>query len=105
MHLEGTLRHPKQALQAAQDRDDLAYDADVVAADGEEGRVGRQDLHMILLLSSVVGAIIGLALLARRGQDSHTPLPFGPYLAAAGWIALLWGEGINGAYLQWSGLG
>nr|MBP6583987.1 prepilin peptidase [Chromatiaceae bacterium] len=67
--------------------------------------LGWQALPMILILSSVVGAIIGLALLARRGQDRHTPLPFGPYLAAAGWIALLWGEGINGAYLQWSGLG
>ncbi|MBK8638978.1 MAG: prepilin peptidase [Chromatiaceae bacterium] len=67
--------------------------------------LGWQALPMILILSSVVGAIIGLALLARRGQDRHTPLPFGPYLAAAGWIALLWGETINGAYLQWSGLG
>jgi leader peptidase (prepilin peptidase)/N-methyltransferase len=60
---------------------------------------------MILILSSVVGAVIGLALLARRGQDRHTPLPFGPYLAAAGWIALLWGESINGPYLHWTGLG
>jgi leader peptidase (prepilin peptidase)/N-methyltransferase len=67
--------------------------------------LGWQALPMILILSSVVGAIIGLVLLARRGQDRHTPLPFGPYLAAAGWIALLWGEGINGAYLHWSGLG
>ncbi len=67
--------------------------------------LGWQALPMILILSSVVGAIIGLALLAQRGQDRHTPLPFGPYLAAAGWIALLWGKGINGAYLQWSGLG
>ena len=53
--------------------------------------LGWQALPMILILSSVVGAVIGLALLARRGQDRHTPLPFGPYLAAAGWIALLWG--------------
>ena len=67
--------------------------------------LGWQDLPMILILSSVVGAVIGLALLARRGQDRHTPLPFGPYLAAAGWIALLWGESINGAYLHWTGLG
>ena len=67
--------------------------------------LGWQALPMILILSSVVGAIIGLALLARRGQDRHTPLPFGPYLAAAGWLALLWGDSLNGAYLQWSGLG
>jgi leader peptidase (prepilin peptidase)/N-methyltransferase len=67
--------------------------------------LGWQALPMILILSSVVGAVIGLALLARRGQDRHTPLPFGPYLAAAGWLALLWGDSFNGAYLQWSGLG
>lgn len=67
--------------------------------------LGWQALPMILILSSVVGAIIGLALLTRRGQDRHTPLPFGPYLAAAGWLALLWGDSLNGAYLQWSGLG
>ena len=67
--------------------------------------LGWQALPMILILSSVVGAVIGLALLARRGQDRHTPLPFGPYLAAAGWLALLWGDSLNGAYLQWSGLG
>lgn len=67
--------------------------------------LGWQALPMILILSSVVGAVIGLALLTRRGQDRHTPLPFGPYLAAAGWLALLWGDSLNGAYLQWSGLG
>ncbi len=67
--------------------------------------LGWQALPMILILSSVVGATIGLALLARRGQDRHTPLPFGPYLAAAGWIALLWGENINSAYRLWAGLG
>ena len=67
--------------------------------------LGWQALPLILILSSVVGAILGLVLLARRGQNRHTPLPFGPYLAAAGWIALLWGQGINGAYLRWTGLG
>ena len=67
--------------------------------------LGWQALPLILILSSVVGATIGVFLLARSGKDRHTPLPFGPYLAAAGWIALLWGEGISGAYLRWSGLG
>jgi leader peptidase (prepilin peptidase) / N-methyltransferase len=67
--------------------------------------LGWQVLPMILILSSVVGAILGLVLIARRGQDRHTPLPFGPYLAAAGWIALLWGNDLNNAYLQWTGLG
>jgi leader peptidase (prepilin peptidase)/N-methyltransferase len=67
--------------------------------------LGWQALPLILILSSLVGAVIGLILLARSGKDRHTPLPFGPYLAAAGWIALLWGESISGAYLRWSGLG
>ena len=67
--------------------------------------LGWQALPLILILSSVVGAVIGVILLARSGRDRHTPLPFGPYLAAAGWIALLWGESISGVYLHWSGLG
>jgi len=67
--------------------------------------LGWQALPLILILSSLVGAVIGMILLARSGRDRHTPLPFGPYLAAAGWIALLWGDGLSGAYLRWSGLG
>ena len=67
--------------------------------------LGWQALPLILILSSVVGAVIGMILLARSGRDRHTPLPFGPYLAAAGWIALLWGDSISGSYLRWSGLG
>jgi leader peptidase (prepilin peptidase)/N-methyltransferase len=37
-------------------------------------------------------------------KDRNIPIPFGPYLAVAGWLALLWGEKINAAYLQYSGL-
>jgi leader peptidase (prepilin peptidase)/N-methyltransferase len=39
-----------------------------------------------------------------RGRDRNIPIPFGPYLATAGWIALLWGSDITNAYLQFSGL-
>jgi leader peptidase (prepilin peptidase)/N-methyltransferase len=67
--------------------------------------LGWQSLPQILLLSAVTGAIVGLLLIAVRGHDRQVPIPFGPYLAAAGWISLLWGGEINRAYLQWSGLG
>ena len=61
--------------------------------------MGWQALPLIILLSSLVGAIIGIALMVikRRGKD--IPIPFGPYLAMAGWIALLWGDDIMTLYL------
>jgi leader peptidase (prepilin peptidase)/N-methyltransferase len=64
---------------------------------------GWQYLVTIIILSSLVGAICGLALMAFQGRDRRIPMPFGPFLAAAGWIALLWGEAINRAYLSWMG--
>jgi leader peptidase (prepilin peptidase)/N-methyltransferase len=64
---------------------------------------GWQYLLTIILLSSLVGAIFGLALIVLGGQDRRVPMPFGPFLAAAGWIALLWGEAINQTYLNGMG--
>ena len=66
--------------------------------------LGWQMLPLIVLLSSLVGAVCGIALMVikRRGRD--IPIPFGPYLAAAGWIALLWGPDILSRYLDASGL-
>ena len=64
-------------------------------------------LHGILptiLLSSLVGAIIGSIWLYARGRDRATPIPFGPYLAIAGWITFLWGENLVGAYMRFAGL-
>jgi leader peptidase (prepilin peptidase)/N-methyltransferase len=60
--------------------------------------LGWAMLPTIILLSSVVGAIVGISLIvfARRGRDK--PIPFGPYLAAAGMIALLYGEQIGGIF-------
>jgi leader peptidase (prepilin peptidase)/N-methyltransferase len=52
----------------------------------------------VILLSAVVGSIVGIALIVFGGRSSQTAIPFGPYLAAAGWIALLWGERIVTAY-------
>ena len=62
---------------------------------------GWQMLPLIIILSSVVGSIVAIGLLI-RGHERSRPIPFGPYLAAAGWIALLWGEPITAAYLRWA---
>jgi leader peptidase (prepilin peptidase)/N-methyltransferase len=66
--------------------------------------MGWQALPMIVLLSSAVGAVLGGAMIMIQGRDRAQPIPFGPYLAIAGWIALLWGEQISHAYLRWSGM-
>ena len=62
--------------------------------------LGWQALPTIILMSAVVGAIIGIALIVFRGRDRQIPIPFGSYLAAAGWITMLWGETIKNAYLD-----
>jgi leader peptidase (prepilin peptidase)/N-methyltransferase len=66
--------------------------------------LGWQYILMIILLSSLVGAIVGISLIIFRKHNSQVPIPFGPYLAAAGGIALIWGPSINQAYLNWLGL-
>jgi len=66
--------------------------------------MGWQALPMIVLLSSAVGAVLGVAMILTQGRDRAQPIPFGPYLAIAGWIALLWGDQITHAYLRWSGM-
>ena len=62
--------------------------------------LGWQQLPLIILMSAVVGAIIGIALMALRNQERSVPMPFGPYLAAAGWITMLWGDVIQTAYID-----
>ncbi|MDV3240078.1 MAG: A24 family peptidase [Gammaproteobacteria bacterium] len=66
--------------------------------------LGWQALPVTILLSSLVGAVVGIALILIRGRDRNIPIPFGPYIAAAGWLALLWGEDITQAYLRFAGL-
>ncbi len=66
--------------------------------------LGWQYLPQIIMLSSLVGAVVGIALILLRGRDRNIPIPFGPYLAIAGWISLLWGDPINQAYLRWAGI-
>jgi leader peptidase (prepilin peptidase)/N-methyltransferase len=58
----------------------------------------------VLLMSSLVGAIIGSTWLALKGRDRATPIPFGPYLAVAGWIQLFWGGDLLRAYLNFVGM-
>ncbi|MBU3057262.1 prepilin peptidase [Pseudomonas indica] len=64
---------------------------------------GWQILPLTILLSSLVGAVLGVIMLRLRNAETSTPIPFGPYLAIAGWIALLWGDQITGTYLQFAG--
>jgi len=66
--------------------------------------MGWQLLPVIVLLSSIVGAVVGIAMIVTLGRDRNIPIPFGPYLAAAGWIAMLWGHDITDAYLSYSNL-
>lgn len=66
--------------------------------------LGWQMLPLVILLSAVVGAVVGIAMITIAGRDRQIPIPFGPYLAAAGWIAMLWGSDITSAYLRISGL-
>jgi leader peptidase (prepilin peptidase)/N-methyltransferase len=66
--------------------------------------LGWQALPLIILLSSLVGAVCGIMLMIAKGRGREVPIPFGPYLAAAGWISLMWGEEITSRYLGASGL-
>ena len=66
--------------------------------------LGWQLLPLIIILSAVVGAIVGIAMIVLFRHQASKPIPFGPYLAAAGWIALMWGDRIVETYLQLSGL-
>lgn len=66
--------------------------------------LGWQSLPLIILLSALTGAVFGIASIIFAKRDHSTPIPFGPYLAVAGWIALNWGETINKLYLSSIGL-
>lgn len=66
--------------------------------------LGWQYLPLIIILSSVVGAVIGTLMIVFRKHEAGKPIPFGPYLAAAGWLALIWGNDLNQLYLDAVGL-
>ncbi len=66
---------------------------------------GWQLLPVTILLSSLVGAIVGVGMILLGGHDRKVPIPFGPYLAIAGWIAMVWGDQIISGYLNFAGIG
>jgi leader peptidase (prepilin peptidase)/N-methyltransferase len=66
--------------------------------------LGWQALPAIILISTLVGSVLGISLILFKQHDRSHPIPFGPYLAIAGWIVLLWGNEINTAYLNWISL-
>lgn len=61
---------------------------------------GWQMLPLTILLSSLVGAVVGIALIVLAKRGRNVPIPFGPYLAAAGLLALFWGKDITQGYLR-----
>ena len=61
--------------------------------------MGWQALPMIIILSSLSGALLG-SYLVLRGRDRNQPIPFGPYLAIAGWVTLMWGDQLAAFYYQ-----
>jgi leader peptidase (prepilin peptidase)/N-methyltransferase len=66
--------------------------------------LGWKMIPLIILLSSLVGAVIGLAMIMIMGRDRNLPIPFGPYLGIAGFIAMLWGNPIIDGYLAYARL-
>ncbi len=66
--------------------------------------LGWHFLPLVILLSSLVGTLIGLIMISLNKRDHSSPFPFGPYLAIAGWLALLWGEELNQFYFSAFGL-
>ncbi len=67
--------------------------------------VGAKGILPIVLIASFVGAIVGVAQIVLQGRDRAAPIPFGPYLAAAGFIQILFGKALHSAWNAWLGLG
>lgn len=66
--------------------------------------LGWKMLPLVILLSAGTGAVLGISMILLRGRDRAAPMPFGPYLAAAGWLAMMYGESLTSGYLRVSGL-
>lgn len=88
-----------QAFRLATGKEGMGYgDFKLLAMLG--AWMGWKVLPLVILLSSAVGAVIGGGLLLVTRRDRSTTIPYGPYLAVAGWIALLWGDQLVDAWLQ-----
>jgi leader peptidase (prepilin peptidase)/N-methyltransferase len=86
-------------FKLATGREGMGYgDFKLLAAIG--AWVGWQALPVVILFSSVVGATTGIFLILVKGRQRGQPIPFGPFLASAGWISLLWGQDILDIYLR-----
>ena len=66
--------------------------------------LGWKLLPLIILLSAAAGAALGIGMIVLRGRDRAAPMPFGPYLACAGWLAMMYGDALVSGYLRVSGL-
>jgi leader peptidase (prepilin peptidase)/N-methyltransferase len=66
--------------------------------------LGWTTLPFVILLSAATGAVWGISMIVMRGRDRASPMPFGPYLAAAGWLAMMYGDSLLSSYLRLSGL-
>jgi leader peptidase (prepilin peptidase)/N-methyltransferase len=63
--------------------------------------LGWKMLLPVILVAAVVGSLVGIVMLTLRGQSRSTPIPFGPFLASAGWLVLMWGPALVASYLGW----
>ena len=87
------------AYKLATGKEGMGYgDFKLLAAIG--AWLGWKALPLVVLLSSLVGAIVGIGLIVLRRQGRDVPIPFGPYLVVAGLIALFWGRAITERYLD-----
>src|SRR5450755_4445974 len=66
--------------------------------------LGWQLLPLVIVLSAATGAVLGILMIVLQGRDRRAPMPFGPYLAAAGWLAMMYGDSLLNGYLRLSGL-
>jgi leader peptidase (prepilin peptidase)/N-methyltransferase len=66
--------------------------------------LGWKMLPLIILLAAGTGAVLGISMILLRGRDRAAPMPFGPYLAMAGWLAIMYGDSLMDSYLRMSGL-
>src|ERR1700722_3906467 len=66
--------------------------------------LGWKVLPLVIVLSAATGAMLGILMIALRSRDRRAPMPFGPYLAAAGWLAMMYGDSLLNGYLRISGL-
>lgn len=88
-----------QLFKLATGKEGMGYgDFKLLAALG--AWLGWQLLPLVILLSAAVGSEVGIGLIVFQGRSRHTTIPFGPYLAAAGWIAMLKGGDLTAWYLE-----